>query len=74
MHSASKPYDDMLFKCRKGLGLIHLNIKSLFNQSKLDDVKVVISLHIDNNILVLTETWLKQSIRESEVSLHFYNM
>ena len=44
-------------KSRKGLGFIHLNIRSLLKQEKLDHVKILVS-ETDADVVVLTESWL----------------
>lgn len=59
------------FKSRNGLGLIHLNIRSLLKN--LGSVKVVV-LQTDPDILVLSESWLQKSINDCDVSLAGYNL
>ena len=61
------------FKNRKGLGLVHWNIRSLIQNEKLDHLKIFIS-QADPDIMVLTESWLKQKHSDSEVSLNDYNL
>lgn len=61
------------FKSRNGLGLTHLNIRSLCKQLKLDHLRTLVS-QSEPDILVLTETWLKQNVHHSDVSLNNYNL
>ena len=61
------------FKERKGLGLIHLNIRSLLKPQKLDHIRVLVS-QTDPDILVLSESWLKRSVNDSDVALPSFNI
>ena len=63
--------DPNSFKSRNGLGIIHVNIRSLIQ--KLDYVNSLI-LQSDPDILVLSESWLKKSIADSDVALLGYNL
>lgn len=59
------------FKSRSGLGVIHLNVRSLL--PKLDMVKIW-AKSSDTDILVLSQTWLKKSITDKEVAIKGYNL
>ena len=72
-NSTDQLFNPGVFKSRHGLGFIHLNIRSLCNQFKLDQLKIFIS-QTDPDILVITETWLKDCIHDSEVSIDGYNL
>ena len=61
------------FKQRKGLGLIHLNVRSLLCHDKLDHIKILLS-QTDADILVVSESWLKESVTDSSVALDHYNI
>ena len=61
------------FKSRNGLGVLHLNIRSLLKPERLDHLKILIH-QADPDILVLTETWLKKSTSDSEISLSGFNL
>lgn len=65
--------DPHTFKERKGLGLIHLNVRSILQPQKLDHLKILIS-QADPDILVLTESWLKKSDSDSSIALDQYNV
>ena len=65
--------DPYSFKTRKGLGLVHLNIRSILKRHKLDHLKILIS-QSDPDILVLTESWLKQANSDSDITLDNYNV
>lgn len=69
-HATLTPSD---FKNRKGLGLMHLNIRSITQQEKLDQLKILMT-HTDPDILVLSETWLRHTVSDSEVALDGYNL
>lgn len=59
------------FCSRKSLGFLHLNIQSLL--PKLDLVKAWI--HTSNpNVLVLSETWLRKSVSNTEVHVNGFNI
>lgn len=59
------------FKARSGLGVIHLNVRSLL--PKLDLVKIW-AKSTDTDILVLSETWLTKSISDKDISIKGYNV
>ena len=61
------------FKERRGLGLIHLNIRSLLQQHKLDHLKILVS-QAEPDVLVLSETWLKKSDNDSSAAIQQYNL
>lgn len=68
------PLNNMLaFGSRKGLGLVHWNIRSLVSPMKLDHVNLLVA-QADPDILVLSETWLKGDIKDSEVALNGFNI
>lgn len=60
------------FSKRKGIGLIHLNIRSLLQRDKLDHLNILVT-QANPDILVLSETWLKSEVNDSEVALNDYN-
>lgn len=66
--------DDFCFSdfcSRRNLGFLHINSRSLL--PKLDQSKVWV--HTANpDVLVISETWLKKSISNSEVNLSGYNL
>ena len=61
------------FKNRKGLGLIHLNIRSILAKERMDHLKILIS-QTNPDILVLSETWLKKGRSNSEIFLFGFNV
>ncbi len=63
-------FNSHAFKSKDGLGLMHLNIRSLCNQFKPDHLRILVS---QTGPDILTEIWLKQSVHDSEVSLQNYN-
>ena len=54
------------FKSRSGLGVVHLNVRSLL--PKLDLVKIW-ARSTDTDVLVLSETWLKKSITDKDIAI-----
>lgn len=58
------------FKTRKGLGIVHLNARNLF--PKLDSLRIWIS-NSDPDIIVISESWLKNNVSDSVIYLHGYN-
>ena len=52
-------------KVRSGLGILHLDVRSLL--PKIDTVKILVQT-TEPDILVLSETWLSKSIEGSDVS------
>lgn len=69
--SPRPPLNTNTFKSRNGLGLIHLNIRSLIH--KLDYVNVLMQ-QTNPDILILSETWLKKSIKDCDVALDGYTL
>lgn len=59
------------FKTRSGFGIIHINTHSLL--PKIDMVKIWIET-TNTDILVLTETWLNNSITNKNISLEGCNV
>lgn len=59
------------FKSRSGLGVIHLNVRSLL--PKLDLAKIW-AKSTDADILVFSETWLKKSITDKDIAIEGYNV
>lgn len=59
------------FKSRAGLGIIHLNVRSLM--SKLDMVKVWVK-STDADIVVLSETWLTNSTLDKDIGIEGYHV
>lgn len=59
------------FRSRCGLGIMHLNVRSLLR--KLDLVKVWIE-STNADIPVLSETWLNKAISDKEISVTGYNV
>uniref|UniRef100_A0A3B3BNA3 Reverse transcriptase domain-containing protein n=1 Tax=Oryzias melastigma TaxID=30732 RepID=A0A3B3BNA3_ORYME len=59
------------FKSRSGLGILHINVRSLL--PKLDLIKIWVK-STDTDILVLSETWLNKSVPDKEISLTGYNI
>lgn len=59
------------FKCRKGLGFCHLNVRSLVG--KIDMVRIW-ALSTNADVFVLSETWLNKSISDMDVTIGGYNL
>ncbi|XP_059186340.1 uncharacterized protein LOC131969177 [Centropristis striata] len=59
------------FKSRTGLGLIHINARSLLN--KMDLLKVWIN-STNADVIVLSETWLTKSVLDKDISVNGYNV
>lgn len=57
------------FKRRLGLGIIHLNIKSLLQKDRMDHLKILVE-QSDPDIIVLTETWLRHATKDKDVALN----
>lgn len=57
-------------KKRNAPGIINLNIRSLLQ--KLNPVNIFI-LQTDPDVLVLSETWLKKSVKDLDVALKDYS-
>lgn len=66
--SLSTPSD---FKERNGLGLLHMNVRSLV--PKIDLVRVSVATS-DPDILVISETWLNKSVPDSTIQINGYNL
>ena len=60
------------FKNRKGLGLLHLNVRSVLAKERLDHLRILVTQTVPD-ILVLSETWLKKTDSDSDVSLNYLN-
>lgn len=60
-----------VFRARTGLGLIHLNIRSLL--PKLDAVKIWIE-STNADILILSETWLNKTVSDKDIAINGYNI
>lgn len=58
------------FKSTSGLGIIHLNVRSL--PSKLDVVKIWINSNAD--IVVLSETWMTEYVHDRDICINDYNV
>lgn len=59
------------FKARSGLGLIHINIRSLL--PKLDAVQIWIQ-STNADILILSETWLSKAVPDKDIAIDGYNV
>lgn len=59
------------FKARSGLGIAHINIRSLL--PKLDFVKIWVKSS-DPDILVLSETWLNNSVSDKDIAVKGYSV
>ncbi|KAL7865358.1 hypothetical protein SRHO_G00106050 [Serrasalmus rhombeus] len=57
------------FKKRKGLGIIHLNIRSLIQKDRMDHLKIL-AAQSDPDIIVLTETWLRHCTNDEDIALN----
>ena len=60
-------------KSRKGLGLIHRNIRSLLHPQKLEHVKLLTD-QANPDVVVLSETWLKSNVNDDQVALTDFNI
>ena len=59
------------FCSRKALGFLHVNARSLL--PKIDQIKVLV--HSSNpEVLVITESWLKKNIPDSDIGIAGYNV
>lgn len=52
---------------------MHLNIRSLLQRNKTDHLGVLMS-HTGPGILILTESWQKESISDGEVAINNHNI
>jgi len=59
------------FKSRSGLGIIHLNVRSL--KLKLDMVNLWVR-STDADIVVLSETWLTKPVLDADIGIEGYNV
>lgn len=59
------------FKSRSGLGIIHINVRSLL--PKVDLIKLWIT-STDADILVLSETWLNESVLDKDIYMSGYKV
>ena len=53
----------------KGLKMVHLNIRSLFN--KIDQLR---TLFVDFDVIVVSETWLTPEITDASIELSGYRL
>ncbi len=60
-----------VFKSRIGLGLIHINVRSLV--SELHYIRTLIQ-QANPDILVFSETWLRKSVPDSDILLDGFNL
>ena len=63
------PNDNFQFLKKKGLHFIHVNVRSLI--PKLDEIKLLL-LKRNITVLALSETWLNDSVSDSEIDIHGY--
>ena len=59
------------FNARSGLGIIHLNVRSLL--PKIDFVRVWAQT-TNADIIVISESWLNKSINDNDISINGYNI
>jgi exonuclease III len=59
------------FCCCKSLGFLHVNTRSLL--PKMNQLKVWVHKS-DPDVLVITETWLRKSVLNTDVNLSVYNL
>lgn len=59
------------FKSRSGLGIFHLNVRSLL--SKMDGVRIW-AKSTDADIIVFSETWLSKSVLDTDICITGYNV
>ena len=64
--------DKSLFN-NKGLNIMHLNIRSLFCKNKFEMFKNQMC-NSGSQIICLSETWLKSSMRSSYIDIENYNV
>ena len=71
--SIAVPDELVNFVKRRGLKIIHQNVQSL--RSKINELRLLCtSLQNGIHILTLSETWLNESILDSEISIPGYNL
>ena len=63
-------FNQSTFKSRSGLGLIHLNIRSLAR--KMDHVKALV-VQSQPDVLALSESWLTRGIDDSDIAIPGFN-
>jgi exonuclease III len=61
------------FRNRKGVGFLHINIRSLLSRHKLDHINILVS-QANPDILVISETWLHKDIEDQTVYIQGYNI
>lgn len=61
------------FKTKNGLRLFHLNVQSMVKQDKMDFITIWAE-STDSDIIVLSETWLKESITNDMINIEEYNV
>ncbi|KAK0133577.1 hypothetical protein N1851_030903 [Merluccius polli] len=59
------------FRARSGLGILHLNVRSLL--PKIDTIKIWVQT-TETDILVLSETWLNKSVSDKDICINGYNV
>ena len=72
-HSAQTLHSqaDFISHKQKGLGVIHMNVRSLV--SKLDYIKVW-AQQTNADIFVFTETWLTKCVKDDDIAIAGYNV
>lgn len=60
-------------KNSSGLGLMHINVRSLLSKSKMDMVRIWASM-TDADVIVLSETWLKRIVSNDGIAIADYNV
>ena len=65
--------DPQEFRNRKGVGFLHLNIRSLLSRHKLDHINIFVN-KANPDILVISETWLHKGIDAQTVYIQGYNI
>ncbi|XP_060943366.1 uncharacterized protein LOC133020696 [Limanda limanda] len=65
--------DPQEFRNRKGVGFLHLNIRSLLSRHKLDHINILVN-QANPDILVISETWLHKDIDDQTVFIQGYNI
>ena len=59
------------FKARKGLGIVHINARSLL--PKMDILRFWVS-NADPDIIVVSESWLNSNVSDSDVNVFGYSV
>ena len=59
------------FKARKGLGVVHINARSVLQ--KIDFLKIWIT-NSDPDVAVISESWLNPNIKDSDIAIVGYNV